>query len=68
MAADPRIVALGEPALTNYYQQETKAQQQASFRERIRTGEDARAILREEQVGRLRRCAGRSYRRLGDGG
>ncbi len=70
LAADPRVVALGETGLDYYYQQETKAQQQASFREHIRTGialnkpiivhtrdarEDTLAILREEQV---ERCGG----------
>lgn len=65
LADHPRVVALGETGLDYYYQQETKAQQQASFREHIRTGrklnkpvivhtrdarEDTLAILREEQV------------------
>ncbi|WP_130834720.1 metal-dependent hydrolase [[Erwinia] mediterraneensis] len=65
LAADERVVALGETGLDYYYQQETKAQQQASFREHIRTGralnkpiivhtrdarEDTLAILREEQA------------------
>ncbi|WP_312241008.1 metal-dependent hydrolase [Pantoea sp.] len=65
LAADERVVALGETGLDYYYQQETKAQQQASFREHIRTGralnkpiivhtrdarEDTLAILREEKV------------------
>lgn len=65
LAADERVVALGETGLDYYYQQETKAQQQASFREHIRTGralnkpiivhtrearEDTLAILREERV------------------
>jgi len=65
LAADKRVVAMGETGLDYYYQQETKAQQQASFREHIRIGcelnkpvivhtRDARAdtlaILREEQV------------------
>ncbi|KAB8313316.1 metal-dependent hydrolase [Erwinia endophytica] len=65
LAADERVVAMGETGLDYYYQQETKAQQQASFREHIRIGrdlkkpvivhtrdarEDTLAILREEQV------------------
>lgn len=65
LAADECVVALGETGLDYYYQQETKAQQQASFREHIRTGralnkpiivhtrdarEDTLAILREEKV------------------
>jgi len=65
LAADPRVIALGETGLDYYYQQETKARQQASFREHIRVGrklnkpvivhtrdarEDTLAILREEQV------------------
>lgn len=70
LATDPRVIALGETGLDYYYQQETKAQQQASFREHIRTGialnkpiivhtrdarEDTLAILREEEV---ERCGG----------
>ncbi|MEM6159686.1 metal-dependent hydrolase [Erwinia sp. P6884] len=65
LAADPRVVAMGETGLDYYYQKETKAQQQASFREHIRIGrdlnkpvivhtrdarEDTLAILKEEQV------------------
>lgn len=65
LAADPRVVAMGETGLDYYYQQETKAQQQASFREHIRVGrdlnkpvivhtrdarEDTLAILKEERV------------------
>ncbi|WP_428945836.1 metal-dependent hydrolase [Pantoea sp. FN060301] len=65
LAADPRVVAMGETGLDYYYQQETKAQQQASFREHIRIGrdlnkpvivhtrdarEDTLAILKEEKV------------------
>ncbi|WP_034944144.1 metal-dependent hydrolase [Erwinia oleae] len=65
LAADDRVVALGETGLDYHYQPETKAQQQASFREHIRTGralnkpvivhtrearEDTLAILKEEQV------------------
>lgn len=65
LAADERVVAMGETGLDYYYQKETKAQQQASFREHIRIGrdlnkpvivhtrdarEDTLAILKEEQV------------------
>ncbi|MDU3815072.1 MAG: metal-dependent hydrolase [Pantoea sp.] len=65
LAADPRVIAMSETGLDYYYQQETKARQQASFREHIRVGrelnkpvivhtrdarEDTLAILREEQV------------------
>ena len=65
LAADPRVIAMGETGTDYYYQQETKARQQASFREHIRVGrelnkpvivhtrdarEDTLAILREEQV------------------
>lgn len=65
LAADDRVVALGETGLDYFYQKETKAQQQASFREHIRIGrelnkpvivhtrdarEDTLAILKEEQV------------------
>ncbi|WP_312196655.1 metal-dependent hydrolase [Mixta calida] len=65
LAADPRVIAMGETGLDYYYQQETKARQQASFREHIRVGrelnkpvivhtrdarKDTLAILREEQV------------------
>lgn len=64
-AADERVIALGETGLDYFYQQETKVQQQASFREHIRVGrklnkpvivhtrearEDTLAILREEQA------------------
>ncbi|WP_338562899.1 metal-dependent hydrolase [Erwinia sp. E_sp_B04_7] len=65
LAADERVIAMGETGLDYFYQQETKAQQQASFREHIRTGrdlnkpvivhtrearEDTLAILKEEKV------------------
>jgi len=65
LAADPRVVAMGETGLDYHYQQETKAQQQASFREHIRIGrdlnkpvivhtraarEDTLSILKEEQA------------------
>ncbi|QHM70636.1 metal-dependent hydrolase [Mixta intestinalis] len=65
LAADPRVVAMGETGLDYYYQQETMARQQASFCEHIRIGrelnkpvivhtrdarEDTLAILREEKV------------------
>lgn len=65
LAADERVVAMGETGLDYFYQKETKAQQQASFREHIRIGrdlnkpvivhtrdarEDTLAILNEEQV------------------
>ncbi|MGE9550394.1 metal-dependent hydrolase [Erwinia amylovora] len=65
LAADERVVAMGETGLDYFYQKETKAQQQASFREHIRIGrdlkkpvivhtrdarEDTLAILKEEQV------------------
>ncbi|MFD1803156.1 metal-dependent hydrolase [Mixta tenebrionis] len=65
LAADARVVALGETGLDYYYQRETMARQQASFREHIRIGrelnkpvivhtrdarEDTLAILREERV------------------
>ncbi|KAF6667332.1 metal-dependent hydrolase [Pantoea sp. EKM101V] len=70
LAADPRVVALGETGLDYHYQPETREQQQRSFREHIRTGialnkpiivhtrdarDDTLAILREEQV---ERCGG----------
>lgn len=70
LSADPQVVALGETGLDYHYQPETKAQQQRSFREHIRTGialnkpiivhtrdarEDTLAILREGQV---ERCGG----------
>ena len=38
LAAEEQVIALGETGLDYFYQQETKAQQQASFREHIRTG------------------------------
>lgn len=65
LAADPRVVAMGETGLDYFYQKETMARQQASFREHIRIGrdlnkpvivhtrdarEDTLAILREEQA------------------
>ncbi|WP_380181692.1 metal-dependent hydrolase [Kalamiella sp. sgz302252] len=65
LAADERVIAMGETGLDYYYQKETMAQQQASFREHIRIGrelnkpvivhtrdarEDTLAILKEEQV------------------
>ncbi|GLR09680.1 metal-dependent hydrolase [Mixta theicola] len=65
LAADPRVIALGETGLDYYYQQETRARQQASFREHIRVGrklnkpvivhtrdarEDTLAILQEERA------------------
>lgn len=65
LAADPRVIAMGETGLDYFYQKETKVRQQASFREHIRVGrdlnkpvivhtrdarEDTLAILREEQV------------------
>lgn len=65
LAADERVVAMGETGLDYFYQKETKAQQQASFREHIRIGrdlnkpvivhtrdarEDTLAILKEEKV------------------
>ncbi|WP_312830866.1 metal-dependent hydrolase [Pantoea eucrina] len=70
LAAEEQVVALGETGLDYFYQQETKAQQQAAFREHIRTGialnkpiivhtrdarDDTLAILREEQV---EKCGG----------
>lgn len=70
LAADPRVIAMGETGLDYYYQRETMARQQASFREHIRTGrklnkpvivhtrdarEDTLAILREE---RAEECSG----------
>jgi len=63
LAAHPRVVAMGETGLDYFYQKETMARQQASFREHIRVGrdlnkpvivhtrdarEDTLAILREE--------------------
>ncbi|ALB71092.1 metal-dependent hydrolase [Cronobacter muytjensii] len=65
LAADPRVVAMGETGLDYYYTPETKARQQESFRHHIRIGrelnkpvivhtrdarEDTLAILREEKV------------------
>ncbi|MBV8873985.1 MAG: metal-dependent hydrolase [Metakosakonia sp.] len=65
MAAEEGVVAMGETGLDYYYTPETKARQQASFRDHIRIGRelnkpvivhtrDARAdtlaILREEKV------------------
>ncbi|MDU4093829.1 MAG: metal-dependent hydrolase [Pantoea sp.] len=70
LAADPRVIAMGETGLDYYYQRETMARQQASFREHIRVGrqlnkpvivhtrdarEDTLAILREE---RAEECSG----------
>lgn len=70
LAASSQVVALGETGLDYHYQAETKAQQQASFREHIRIGNqlnkpvivhtrsaraDTLAILKEEQV---ERCGG----------
>ena len=40
LAADERVIAMGETGLDYYYQQDTKTQQQASFREHIRIGRD----------------------------
>ncbi|WP_315710417.1 metal-dependent hydrolase [Brenneria uluponensis] len=65
LASSPVVVAMGETGLDYYYQQETKVQQQASFREHIRIGrelnkpvivhtrsarEDTLTILEEENV------------------
>lgn len=65
LAADPRVVAMGETGLDYYYTPETKPQQQESFRNHLRIGcelnkpvivhtrdarEDTLAILREENV------------------
>ncbi|WLS80460.1 metal-dependent hydrolase [Erwinia pyri] len=65
LAADERVVAMGETGLDYHYQPETREQQQASFREHIRIGrdlnkpvivhtrdarEDTLAILKEEKV------------------
>jgi len=65
LAADPRVIAMGETGLDYFYQKETKVRQQASFREHIRIGrdlnkpvivhtrdarEDTLAILKEEQA------------------
>lgn len=65
LAADPRVIAMGETGLDYFYQKETMVRQQASFREHIRIGrdlnkpvivhtrdarEDTLAILKEEQA------------------
>lgn len=65
LAAEDRVIALGETGLDYYYQAETKTRQQDAFREHIRIGrelnkpvivhtrdarEDTLAILREEQA------------------
>ncbi|HBV39990.1 MAG TPA: metal-dependent hydrolase [Erwinia sp.] len=65
LAADERVIAMGETGLDYYYQKETLVQQQASFREHIRIGrdlnkpvivhtrdarDDTLAILKEEKV------------------
>ncbi|MGV3346284.1 metal-dependent hydrolase [Enterobacteriaceae bacterium LUAb1] len=65
LAAEERVIALGETGLDYHYQQENKTQQQQVFREHIRAGcqvnkpviihtrdarEDTLAILREEQI------------------
>ncbi|MDW8847516.1 metal-dependent hydrolase [Erwinia sp. P7711] len=65
LAADERVVAMGETGLDYHYQPETRAQQQLSFREHIRIGrdlnkpvivhtrdarDDTLAILKEEKV------------------
>ncbi len=65
LASDERVIAMGETGLDYHYQPETKARQQASFREHIRIGrdlnkpvivhtrdarEDTLAILKEEKV------------------
>ncbi|MEH0876269.1 metal-dependent hydrolase [Pectobacterium cacticida] len=70
LASDSRVVALGETGLDYFYQQETKAQQQSSFCEHIRIGNDLNkpvivhtrsaradtlAILREEHA---EKCGG----------
>ncbi|URQ62185.1 metal-dependent hydrolase [Pantoea alhagi] len=70
LADDPRVIAMGETGLDYHYQPETRARQQASFREHIRVGrqlnkpvivhtrdarEDTLAILREE---RAEECSG----------
>lgn len=70
LAAEDRVIALGETGLDYYYQQETKAAQQAGFRDHIQTGirlnkpiivhtrearADTLAILKEEQV---EKCGG----------
>ena len=70
LAADARVVAMGETGLDYFYQKETLVRQQASFREHIRIGcdlnkpvivhtrdarEDTLAILKEEQA---ERCGG----------
>lgn len=66
LAADPRVVAMGETGLDYFYQKENLHVQQESFRNHIRIGrelnkpvivhtrdarEDTLAILREEQAG-----------------
>lgn len=70
LAAASQVVAMGETGLDYYYQQETKVQQQESFREHIRIGndlnkpvivhtraarEDTITILKEERV---EKCGG----------
>ncbi|QTF08802.1 metal-dependent hydrolase [Brenneria izadpanahii] len=70
LAASSQVVAMGETGLDYHYREETKAQQQASFREHIRIGNelnkpvivhtrsaraDTLAILKEEQV---EKCGG----------
>ncbi|MGL1199364.1 TatD family hydrolase, partial [Vibrio parahaemolyticus] len=40
LAADPRVVAMGETGLDYYYTPETKARQQESFRHHIRIGRE----------------------------
>lgn len=69
-AAEERVVALGETGLDYFYQQDTKIQQQAAFRDHIRTSielnkpiiihtraafDDTLAILREEKI---EKCGG----------
>lgn len=66
LAADERVVALGETGLDYYYQQDNKTEQQSAFREHIRIGrelnkpvivhtrsarEDTLAILLQEHAG-----------------
>ncbi|MEC5319749.1 metal-dependent hydrolase [Brenneria populi subsp. brevivirga] len=70
LAAADRVVALGETGLDYHYQEETKTQQQASFRQHIRIGNeldkpvivhtrsartDTLAILKQEQA---EKCCG----------